>query len=156
MARVSIGGRGFRNLKVGERQLLTIVSASKDDKTGVIKVRFEDEEGRSGTETYRIGKGRAKSRANEIALDSFATMAFTALRNWEVDEIDVGDLVGRRVIANVVAQEAENGNTYTHLRNWDEVEEDEPFDSDEATAPEAEEDDAEVDEDDLDDEDLWD
>lgn len=120
-------GEGFRNLVQGEDQLLTITSATLDTKTMVAKLRFEDGQGRSGTETYRLGKAKVKSAAQTGALNALTTVAKTALRNWDLEEIDTDDLVGRRVIADVVAQTTDDGRTFVHPRNWREVEEDEPF-----------------------------
>jgi len=66
------------------------------------------------------------------------------------------DLVGRHVLCDVVAQEAENGSTYTHPRNFRDAEMDEVFEPGlyEEGEEEDEEDDL-LDEDDEDDEDLF-
>lgn len=117
---------GFRNLVEGEDVLLTITSSTLDTKTMTAKIRFEDEEGRSGVETFRFGKGKKKTSAQMGALNAYSTIAKTALRNWDVEDIEPEDLVGRHVMCDVIVSEV-NGKKYTHPRNFRDAEMDEVF-----------------------------
>lgn len=129
MARIALS-EGFRNLEEGENVILTITSSTLDTKTNTAKLRFEDEDGRSGVETYRFGKGKKKGAQQMAALNSYSTVAKTALRNWEVEDIDPDDLVGRHVLCDIISTQGNNGQTYTHPRNFRDAEMDEVFDPD--------------------------
>ncbi|MBP3883997.1 MAG: hypothetical protein J6D54_03540 [Olsenella sp.] len=150
MARIALS-EGFRNLEEGEDVILTITSSTYDTKTATAKIRFEDGDGRSGVETFRFGKAKRKGAAQMGALNAYSTIAKTALRNWEVEDIDPDELVGRHVLCDVVATEADNGNKYTHPRNFRDAELDEVYDPDGTFEDEEEEvdDDLEDDEEDL-------
>lgn len=123
MARIGLS-EGFRDLEEGPAQLLTIAQVSYDPKFNKAQVRFEDAEGGSCFETYRMGKG--KTRGEQVAANVFSTMAKHALHDWSIEDIDPDDLVGRTVIADVTRDKSTNSDTgeerwYTHVRNFKEA-----------------------------------
>lgn len=126
MARIGLA-EGFRNLHEGSRQRMTITDVEYEPKFGKTRVRFEDEDHGSGFETYTLGKATLPdsklTTQNKGARNAFATMAKCALGDWEREDIDTDELVGRTVICDVVKTPVENKETgevkyYTHLRNF--------------------------------------
>lgn len=114
---------GFRRLREGRDQVLSIVEVSYDDKFGKMNVTFEDEYGGSKTECYRMGvPGKEQSHSNKVAQDVFSTMAKHALRDWDVEEIDPDELVGLTVMADVTTNEVEGDDgvkrKFTNIRNF--------------------------------------
>lgn len=149
---------GFKELEVGNGQLLVISGVSYDDQKDRMRVTFKDRNGGSSSEFYNLftkekvrGKKGLQRVPNEGALTAFSTMAKHALNDWDREDIDPEELVGRYVIANVTYDDVkvkdENGEEtgqvkqYLHVRNFkatdrtfeedDEIEDDEDdFDED--------------------------
>ncbi|MEC4272929.1 hypothetical protein VJ923_07145 [Adlercreutzia sp. R25] len=151
-------GEGYRNLRVGHAQLLRIKKASYDEKFMVAKLTFEDAEGRTQTEQYRL-MGTKKGEMNQGALGALSTVAKCATKNHKNREIDPLSLKGLYVVADVVQQDERNedgeltGRSFLHLRNIDEAEEefsDSGDDAEETAADDAgDEDDDDFDLDDI-------
>ena len=135
--------QGFRNLEVGERQLLKIKKDSYEEKYMKCKVTFEDAEGRTGTETFMF-KGKKKDTYNEVALGIFSTIAKCATHDFADREIDPEEIEGLHVIADVYMDAWTDDEGRSHerakLRNYREAEVDDETEGDEV---------AEDDEDDL-------
>lgn len=138
MARLGLS-EGYRNLQEGPSQRMTITDVNYEEKFGKATVRFEDESHGSGFESYKMGSPRLPdekvSRGNRGARNAFATLAKCALGDWELEDIDTDDLVGRTVIADVVKTPSKDDETgevkyYTHLRNFRIDEEAAPDDED--------------------------
>lgn len=118
---------GFRNLEVGDAQVLAITASSYDERLAAAKVTFTDpDRGGSCTETFRFGHGPQRSRGQEVALDIYSTLAKHALHDWELEEIDPDELVGALIVADVYKQDVVNEQTgavtgsYIHVRNFKE------------------------------------
>ena len=135
MAKIKLT-QGFRNLEVGEEQLLTIKKVSYEEKYLKCKITFVDDEDRALTETFSF-KGKKKGTYNEVALGIFSTIAKCATHDFSDREIDPEEIAGLQIIADVYQQvvrdeDGEEKGRYLHVRNFKEVEvdEDEPADDD--------------------------
>lgn len=115
-------GDGWLNVEPGRDQLLKIVKVDESDKYEKVKVTFKDERGGTCTEQFMFERN---GKVNEVALNIFTTIAMcamddTSLRN---KDFDPEELVGRYVVADVVATEYTNPNTgktgiYNNLKNF--------------------------------------
>lgn len=123
--------RGFRNLKIGENQLLRVKKVSYDPKFNKCQVTFEDADGGTQTETFNFN-GKKKGEINEVALGIFSTICKCVTHDFTDREIEVESIEGGYIMADVYEQKVdqtdEQGNVtdtkkYIHLRNWKEAEE---------------------------------
>lgn len=107
-------------LEVGDDCILTISKVEYKEKLGRIEVFFKDAQGGSGTEIFKVGvPGKKKTRANEVALSIFSTLAKAAMLDWNYEEIDPLDLVAKTVKAEVYVQKDEDsGKTYVHAKRY--------------------------------------
>lgn len=148
MAKIMLG-EGYRNLKLGPAQLLRIKKASYDEKFMTAKLTFEDADGRTQTEQYKL-MGAKKGEMNQGALGALSTVAKCATKDHKNREIDPLSLQGLYIVADVVSQEERDkdgeptGRSFVHLRNIDEA--DEEFEAAREDEAEDEDDDFDLDE----------
>ena len=119
---------GFRNLEVGDAQVLTIKRVKYDTEFDKMVVTFADDKGRTCSENFVFVT--KDGRPNDVALGIFSVICKCCLGVDTDDEIDTDDLVGCRIVADVYKQVAKDsdGNekgTYIHLRNYNEYEQEE-------------------------------
>lgn len=125
MAKIMLG-EGYRNLRVGPNQLLRIKKATYDEKFMTAVLVFEDADGRTLSETYRL-MGAKEGEMNPGALNALSTVAKCATKDHKNREIDPVALKGLYIVADVVENverddEGEpTGRTFLHLRNADEA-----------------------------------
>lgn len=123
---------GWRDLRVGDDQLLYIKKATYDDKFMVAKLTFEDADGRTHTEQYKL-KGKKKGEMNEGALAALSIVAKCATKDQRNREIDPAALAGLYIRGNVVKDvDQETGRSYIHIRGIEEADDEfEPRDDSE-------------------------
>ena len=130
--------RGFRNLSVGESQLLRIKKVSFDPKFNKAQVTFEDVNGASQTETFNFN-GKKKGEINEVALGIFSTICKCVTHDFTDREIEIESIEGGYIIADVYEQKVDvvddqgvvtDTKKYIHLRNWKEADSTFPDDED--------------------------
>ncbi len=131
---------GWRDLRIGDDQLLYIKKATYDDKFMVAKLTFEDADGRTHTEQYKL-KGKTKGTMNEGALAALSIVAKCATKDQRNREIDPTALAGLFIRANVVKDvNQETGRSYIHIRGIEETDDEfEPRDDAEAVEEASEE-----------------
>lgn len=117
---------GFRNLQVGDNQVLTIKKVVHEERFGKARITFADAKGGTLTEMFNfIGKD---NKPNDVAIGIVSTICKCILNCETDEEIDLQDIVGGEVMADVYLQivkteQGEETGRYTHVRNFREVEE---------------------------------
>ena len=98
MARISITG-GFQIMPEGE-QVLKITAAEYDEDFGKAIFTLTNAKGQTCVE--RFGLLNEDGSPNERALNAFSFFAKTAMNNFDIEDIDPVELVGRYLKAEVV------------------------------------------------------
>lgn len=159
MAKIMLG-EGYRNLRVGPNQLLRIKKATYDEKFMTAVLVFEDADGRTLSETYRL-MGAKEGEMNPGALNALSTVAKCATKDHKNREIDPVALKGLYITGDVVENVERDdkgeptGRTFLHIRNADEADgefegreddEDEPEEPEEPGEASGDDDDFDLDE----------
>lgn len=158
MAKIMLG-EGYRNLRVGPNQLLRIKKATYDEKFMTAVLVFEDAEGRTLSETYRL-MGAKEGEMNPGALNALSTVAKCATKDHKNREIDPVALKGLYITGDVVENVERDdkgeptGRVFLHIRNADEADgefegkedDEEPEEAGEAEGASDEDDDFDLDE----------
>ena len=118
MAKIKLMDVGFAMIPEGH-YVFKVEEATYDETYGKIEVKLVSKEGRSHTERYALIN--KKGKLNEGATKAFSYFAKTALNNFDVEEIEVDDLVGTYVSADVAHVESntineETGKPYVNVR----------------------------------------
>lgn len=125
MAKIMLG-EGYRNLRVGPNQLLRIKKATYDEKFMTAVLVFEDADGRTLSETYRL-MGAKEGEMNPGALNALSTVAKCATKDHKNREIDPVALKGLYITGDVVENVERDdkgeptGRVFLHIRNADEA-----------------------------------
>ena len=125
MAKIMLG-EGYRNLRVGPNQLLRIKKATYDEKFMTAVLVFEDADGRTLSETYRL-MGAKDGEMNPGALNALSTVAKCATKDHKNREIDPVALKGLYITGDGVENVERDdkgeptGRTFLHIRNADEA-----------------------------------
>lgn len=98
MAKIKLVNVGF-SLIPEDDYVFKVADAQYDDTFGKIEVSLVTKEGRTHTERYSLIRDNGK--LNEGAQKAFSYFAKTALNNFDVEEIEVEDLIGTYVSATV-------------------------------------------------------
>ena len=98
MARISITG-GFQIMPEGE-QVLKITAAEYDEDFGKAIFTLTNAKGQTCQE--RFGLMNQDGSPNERALNAFSFFAKTAMNNFDIEDIDPVELVGRYIKAEVI------------------------------------------------------
>lgn len=158
MAKIMLG-EGYRNLRVGPNQLLRIKKATYDEKFMTAVLVFEDADGRTLSETYRL-MGAKEGEMNPGALNALSTVAKCATKDHKNREIDPVALKGLYITGDVVENVERDdkgeptGRVFLHIRNADEADgefegredDEEPEEAGEAEGASDEDDDFDLDE----------
>ena len=116
---------GFKNLRPGDAQTLTVKRVRYDEKYQKITVTFADAEGGTCTEHFcLIGKN---GKPNDVAFGIFSTVYKCCKGGSTGDEVDPCAIEGCRVLGDVHLQivKDDDGNEtgrYIHVRNFHEAE----------------------------------
>lgn len=122
MAKIGLTG-GFTPLPEG-MYVFRVKSAEYKEQFGKLKLVFETKDGKTHTEQFNLLDD--KGQPNEGAYNAFSYLARTLLDDFDRDEIDEQELVGRYVKCaiehNVVPAKDGNGTrTFAHLGRDKEV-----------------------------------
>ena len=98
MARIPMTG-GFQIMPEGE-QVLKITKAEYDEDFGKAVFTLENAKGQTCQE--RFGLLMQDGSPNERALSAFSFFAKTALNNFDIEDVDPVELVGRYIKAEVI------------------------------------------------------
>ena len=98
MARITMTG-GFQIMPEGE-QVLKITKAEYDEDFGKAVFTLENAKGQSCQE--RFGLLMQDGTPNAKALSAFSFFAKTALNNFDIEDVDPEELVGRYIKAEVI------------------------------------------------------
>ena len=121
MAKIGLTG-GFKPLPEGQ-YILKVDSVEYKENFGKLRIKFVTEDGRYHTEQFSLLD--SKGKPNDGAYNAFSYLAKTLLDDFDRDEIDDQELVGRFIKCSITHDvvEDKNGNvkTYAHLGNDKEV-----------------------------------
>lgn len=95
--RITLSANEYKVIPEG-RHMFKIVECKYEPRMGQIVVKLLTEDGLPDTETYNISTNGV---TNEKALRAFSYFARTALNDFNVDDIDPDELVGKFIDANV-------------------------------------------------------
>lgn len=111
MAKIKLAEvNGFQLLAEGT-YIFKVVSASYDEDFGKIEIKLQTKDGKTHTERFTVLT--ASGELNEGAMRSFSYFAKTVLNNFKVDEIEVDELVGKFIKAEVKHVESKSINPNT-------------------------------------------
>ncbi len=129
---------GFKNLKPGDAQTLTLKRVRYDEKYQKINVTFADAEG--GTCVERFNLMGSNGKPNDVAFGIFSTIYKCCMGGSTGDEVDPEAIEGCRIVADVYQQIVKDEETgeekarYIHVRNFHEAEAAAPDDDDDLFA----------------------
>ena len=106
MARIPMTG-GFQIMPEGE-QVLKITKAEYDEDFGKATFTLTNAKGQTCQE--RFGLLNQDNTPNERALNAFSFFAKTAMNNFDLEDIDPVELVGRYIRAEVIHNKVESRN----------------------------------------------
>ena len=106
MARIPMTG-GFQIMPEGE-QVLKITKAEYDEDFGKAIFTLANAKGQTCQE--RFGLLNQDNTPNERALNAFSFFAKTAMNNFDLEDIDPVELVGRYIRAEVIHNKVESRN----------------------------------------------
>ena len=112
MAKIKLSEVGFSMIPEGH-YTFKVEDATYDETFGKIEVDLITKSGRKHKERYQLINGKGK--LVEGAQKAFSYFAKTALNNFDVEEIEIDDIVGTYVSANVVHHESDTINDNTGL-----------------------------------------
>src|SRR5699024_9714136 len=112
MAKIKLAEVGFSMIPEGH-YVFKVADATYDETFGKIEVELITKTGRKHTERYQLINGKGK--LVEGAQKAFSYFAKTALNNFDVEEIEIDDIIGTYVSANVVHVESDTINENTGL-----------------------------------------
>ena len=104
MARIPMTG-GFQMMPEGE-QVLKITKAEYDEDFGKAIFTLENAKGQTCQE--RFGLLNNDNTPNEKALGAFSFFAKTALNDFDIEDVDPEELVGRYIKAEVIHNKVES------------------------------------------------
>ena len=111
MARIPMTG-GFSPMEEGS-QVLRIYGADYSETFGKLTVYLCNAKAQTLRETFRF-KG-AGNVPNEAAMNAFSFFAKTAMQDYDMEDVDPQDLVGRYIRCEVVHNQGNDGRTYANL-----------------------------------------
>lgn len=133
MAKIGLTG-GFTPLPEGI-YTFRIDKVEYNEKFGKLKISLVTKDGQKHTEQF--GLLDSKGKPNDGAYNAFSYFAKTALNDFDIDEIDDQDLVGRYIRCSIEHQVVEGNDgrvrTYAHLGR--DKEPADGFEGEEAPAP---------------------
>src|SRR5699024_640154 len=112
MAKIKLAEVGFSMIPEGH-YVFKVADATYDETFGKIEVELITKNGRKHIERYQLINGKGK--LVEGAQKAFSYFAKTALNNFDVEEIELDDIIGTYVSANVVHVESDTINEHTGL-----------------------------------------
>ena len=110
MARIPMTG-GFSPMDEGN-QVLRIYGVQYNEVFGNLTIYLNNAKAQTMRETFRF-KGK-DGKPNEAAMNAFSYFAKTAMQDFEMEDVDPQDLVGKYIRCEVVHNES-GGNTYANL-----------------------------------------
>ena len=99
MAKIKLSEGGFTPIPEGEH-IFKITKVTYDEDFGKLEAEMITASGQKHTERFSLIK-KDDGEVNEGALNAFSYFAKTALNDFNVDEIDHDELVGRYIKAEV-------------------------------------------------------
>lgn len=125
---------GFKNLQVGEAQVLLVKRVKYNEKFQKIQVTFADGDGGTCVENFNL-RG-ANGKPNDVAFGIFSTIYKCCTHDNSNREVDPTEIEGCRIVADVYQQivkdeDGDETGRYIHVRNFRECEEDDEDGSDE-------------------------
>lgn len=104
MAKIKLSDVGFSMIPEGH-YTFKVEDAKYDETFGKIEVDLITKSGRRHKERYQLIN--TKGKLVEGAQKAFSYFAKTALNNFDVEEIEIDDIIGTYVSANVVHHESD-------------------------------------------------
>lgn len=87
------------------------VDDSKYDKFGKLSITLQTADGRQHTETFTLTKSNGE--VNEGAVNAFSYFAHVCLNDFQVEDFDTEDLIGRFIRAEIVHTKSDKINEKT-------------------------------------------
>ena len=87
------------------------VDTSKYDKFGKLAILLQTKDGRQHTETFTLTN--AQGDVNEGAVKAFSYFAHVCLNDFQVEDFDTNDLIGRFIRAEIVHRKSDRINENT-------------------------------------------
>ena len=118
---------GFKNLQIGDGQILLVKKVKFDEKFQKIALTFADDKGGTCVENFNLMGSNDKP--NDVAYGIFSTIYKCCKGGETGDEVDPTDIEGCHIIADVYEQvvkdeDGDEKGRYIHVRNFREAEED--------------------------------
>lgn len=104
MAKIKLSEGGFSLIPEGTTTFKIVGVEYKED-FGKMTIDMQTKDGKKHTEKFSLLKSNGE--ANEGALKAFSYFAKTALKNFQLDEIDHEDIIGCYITATVKHEEYE-------------------------------------------------
>ena len=116
---------GFKNLQVGDAQVLLVKRVKFNEKFMKIQVTFADERGGTCVENFNLRGSNGKP--NDVAFGIFSTIYKCCTHDNSNREVDPTEIEGCRIIADVYQQivkddDGDETGRYIHVRNFREFE----------------------------------
>lgn len=105
MAKIKLSENGFQLIPEGVT-IFKITGVEYKEDFGKMKVELQTKSGQKHFENFSLMTKNGE--VNEGALKAFSYFAKTALNNFQLDEIDETDLIGRYIQASVTHEEFES------------------------------------------------
>ena len=132
MARIPMTG-GFQIMPEGE-QVLKITKAEYDEDFGKAIFTLTNAKGQTCQE--RFGLLNQDNTPNERALNAFSFFAKTAMNNFDLEDVDPEELVGRYIRAEVVHNKVPSNQDPTKMKTFVNLGSKSPADGFDGAAPE--------------------
>ena len=114
MARIPMTG-GFQTMPEGE-QVLKITKAEYDEDFGKAIFTLENAKGQTCLERFSLLN--QDNTPNEKALNAFSFFAKTAMNNFDLEDIDPTELVGRYIRAEVIHNKVPSNQDPTKMKTF--------------------------------------
>lgn len=116
---------GFKNLQVGDAQVLLVKRVKFNEKFQKIQVTFADDRGGTCVENFNL-RG-ANGKPNDVAFGIFSTIYKCCTHDNTNREVDPTEIEGCHIIADVFQQivkdeDGDETGRYIHVRNFREYE----------------------------------
>lgn len=110
-------GGNFKVMSEGVHTL-TVLDGSSINEWGKVVLKFENEAGEKHNEFYSLLDDKGETNTGALSAFSFtARVLLNDLDTNALEEIDVDDLVGKKMICEVEHTVGNNGKTYVKLNN---------------------------------------
>lgn len=114
MARISMTG-GFQTMPEGE-QVLKITKAEYDEEFGKAIFTLTNAKGQTCLERFSLLNN--DNTPNERALNAFSFFAKTAMNNFDLEDVDPAELVGRYIRAEVIHNKVQSNQDPTKMKTF--------------------------------------